>query len=81
MADVDELKNRVEARKHDIEAEIARLKADAGEKQRDRIERLEKRLQEASDVVKGGWQDLSDSVVSQLNDWLKKEEKKEAASS
>lgn len=74
MADVEELKNRVEARKHDIEAEIARLKADAGEKQRDRIEQLENRLQEASDVVKGGWQDLSDSVVTQLNDWLKKEE-------
>lgn len=76
MAEFEELKNRVEAKKHEIEAEISRLKADAEAEHRDRIEKLESRIRRASDAVQDGWNDLSDSVVTQLNDWLKKEEER-----
>ena len=71
MSETAELKNRVEAKRHEIEAEIARLKADAEQDHRERIERLESRIQRLGDSLEDGWKNLSDSVVNKLNDWLK----------
>ncbi len=70
MSSTDELKNRVEAKKHDIKRQIAEMKADAGEDKRKRIEALESKLDELEAHLRSGWEQLSESVVDKLNGWL-----------
>jgi len=72
MSEVEELKQRIEAKKHEIQAEIAEKKADADASQRAEIERLEDKLADLRSRLEGGWEDVTESIASRLNDWLKK---------
>lgn len=72
MTQKDELRDRVQAKKKEIEARIHKLKADSRSTSRDEAKKLERKLDELSGQVKGGWDDLSEDVAAKLNDWLKK---------
>jgi len=70
MSNMDELKNRIEAKKHDVKKEIAELKADSSAEKRNRIESLQKKLDELDEHLRSGWEDLSDAVAGKLKAWL-----------
>ena len=67
-----ELKLRVEARIHEIKAQLATLAADTTGEAQKRKKQLEASLKEAEGQIKAGWEKITDQAVSKLNDWLKK---------
>jgi hypothetical protein len=67
----DELRNRVEAKKHELEARYLELKADTQERARDERDRVKRKLDELHEAVRDGWDNLSDRVAAKLSDWLK----------
>lgn len=79
MSDTDELRNRIESKKHEIQKKIADYKADSSSEKRERIETLQGRLEELEKHVSDGWNDISESVAGKLNEWLKDDEKEDAA--
>lgn len=66
-----ELKNRVEARQKELEAQLAELKADTQESARAQVKQIESRLDRLRDAVQDGWDNLNEATVSRLNEWLK----------
>jgi len=66
----EELKNRVTAKRKQLEARLAELKADAQGKAADERDKLEARLAEIGDAVKDGWENLSERTAKKLNDLL-----------
>jgi chromosome segregation ATPase len=68
--EVNELKLRVEAKKKDIEAQIAKFKADSLGKSNDAIEALQKKLNSLEGDLKSGWDNVTESVAGKLNRWL-----------
>jgi hypothetical protein len=66
----DELKDRIQARKHSMQAKLAELKADSREEARKTSAKIKKSLDELEDSVKDGWDNISDSVRTKLNSWL-----------
>jgi predicted nucleic acid-binding Zn-ribbon protein len=66
-----ELKDRVEAKKKQIKADIAKAKADARGEKNDTIEKLQKKLQGIESAVKDGFDDMSEAASKKLNEWLK----------
>jgi hypothetical protein len=67
-----ELQDRVEAKKHQLKSRIAELKADGREQARQEQQQLQKRLDEAQQIVKDKWDEVSEKAAGQLNEWLKK---------
>jgi capsule polysaccharide export protein KpsE/RkpR len=68
--EMTELKLRVEAKKKDLEAQIAKFKADSMGNANGAIEALQKRLNSLEGDLKHGWDNVSESVASKLNRWL-----------
>ena len=66
-----ELKSRIEARRKQLEADLARAKADAQGRLNDTGEAIEKKLASLTEALAGGWEKLSDATVDRLNEWLK----------
>jgi hypothetical protein len=66
----DELKNRIEARKHELLAKLSELKADARAEAAERRDALKHRLDEVEAYLKDGWDNVSSSVEQKLNSWL-----------
>ena len=66
----DELKDRIQARKHAMQAKLDELKADSRSEARGTRDKLKKSLDELEDSVKDGWDNLSDAVRTKLNSWL-----------
>lgn len=71
MSQQAELKDRIEAKRKTIEAKISELKADARSTSREESEKLQSKLDALGDSLKDGWDDISETVASKLNDWLK----------
>ena len=71
MSQVDELKDRVEAKKLSLQAKIKELQADARSTSREEAQNLQSRLDALADSVKDGWDDMTEAVAGKLNDWLK----------
>lgn len=67
----EELKHRVLARKHELEAKLEHLKADAIGKTTDLRDCIKQDLGELGDKIEHGWENLSESTVKHLNEWLK----------
>lgn len=74
MTEKDELRDRVEAKKNQIQSRISELKADARSEAREESKKLQAKLDELAETLKGGWDGLTDSVAGKLNDWLKGDE-------
>ncbi|HUQ02223.1 MAG TPA: hypothetical protein VM261_06975 [Kofleriaceae bacterium] len=66
----DELKDRVQARKHSMQAKLSELKADSRSSAAEARDKLTKSLDELEDTVKDGWDNVSDAVRTKLNRWL-----------
>jgi hypothetical protein len=67
----DELKDRVEARKHELLSRFNDLKADSRADAAGERDRIKSKLDELEGSLKDGWDRVSDAVASKLNDWLK----------
>jgi hypothetical protein len=67
-----ELKLRVEARIHEIKAQLATLAADGTAEAKKRKQQLEASLKDAEAQFKVGWEKLTDQAASKLNEWLKR---------
>lgn len=66
-----ELKHRVEAKRKELEADIAKLKADASESGSDALNASRQKLNELNDTAKDGWENMSNATAEKLNDILR----------
>ena len=68
----DELRDRVEARRHHLLAKYNELKADSRHEAAEARTRLKARLDELELHLKSGWAKVSDDVRTKLNHWLER---------
>lgn len=66
----DELRDRIEARKHELLAKYNELKADTRRDAADARTRVKSKLDELEVHLKSGWDKVSDDVRTKLNKWL-----------
>ena len=66
----DELKDRIEAKRHALQARLAELRADARSEARESRRKIERSLGELDDYLRDGWHNLSEGVSAKLNHWL-----------
>ena len=71
MSEKAELKKRVEAKRKELEAELAKAKAAARGASNDATKAIQAKLEALQSYLADGWEDLSESVSAKLNDWLK----------
>ncbi|HET7500406.1 MAG TPA: hypothetical protein VFK02_05360 [Kofleriaceae bacterium] len=72
MSKGDELRDRVEARKHELLAKYNDLKADGRHEAAEARTRLKARLDELEVHLKSGWTKISDDVRLKLDRWLER---------
>ncbi|HSK00335.1 MAG TPA: hypothetical protein VK932_03800 [Kofleriaceae bacterium] len=70
----DELKDRVKARKHELQSKYNELKADTRKEASAARDRVKARLDELEETLKTGWDNLSDAAKAKLNQWLDRKE-------
>ena len=75
MSNTDELKDRIEARKHELLAKFSTLKADTRPEAAAARDSLKVKLDELETHLKDGWDKMSDAVRGQLNKWLEPDKK------
>lgn len=78
MSQFDELKDRVSAKQHRLEARLAELRADVRSKGREEADRLETELTSVRDSIKDGWEKVTEEVAAKLNKWLDNDNTTEA---
>jgi hypothetical protein len=66
----DELRDRVEARKHDLLAKYNELKADGRREATEACNKVKAKLDELEVHLKSGWAKVNDDVRTKLNKWL-----------
>lgn len=71
MSEVKEMKSRVEAKKKQLEADLAKAKADARGGANDAEKAIKRKLEELNNYLSDGWDNFSESVAEKLNGWLK----------
>jgi hypothetical protein len=69
----EELRDRVEARRHDLLKKFNELKADTRHEAIEARAKVKQKLDELELHLKGGWEKLSDSTRSKLDQWLGKD--------
>ena len=72
----DELRDRIEARKHDLLAKYNELKADTRKEASDARDRIKHRLDELELHLKAGWDKVNADVRTKLNHWLDRDASK-----
>lgn len=70
----EELKDRVEAKRHQLLFRYNELKADVRQEASDARKRLKARLDEIEDTLKTGWTHMSDAAKARLNQWLERDD-------
>ena len=66
----DELKDRINARKLELAARLAELKADTRHEAIEASDKLKTKLADLEENIKDGWDKMSDAVREKLNKWL-----------
>lgn len=66
----DELKDRIEARKHDLLSRLHELKADTRHEAMEARDTAKQKLDELENYLKDGWDKVSDATRAKLNKWL-----------
>jgi vacuolar-type H+-ATPase subunit E/Vma4 len=66
----DELRDRVEARKHELLAKLNELKADTRAEAAKNRDNIKAKLDEIQGDLADGWDRMSDKVKAKLNSWL-----------
>jgi hypothetical protein len=72
VSNKEELKNRIKAKQHELEARFEELKADSRAGAREERDKVRAKLNELQETLKDGWDSVSDRVSAKLNDWLNK---------
>lgn len=67
-----ELKHRVLAKRKELEAQLENLRADAAAKESEAKRGIQQRLSELDEAITDGWDDMKESTVDRLNEWLKR---------
>ena len=67
---MEELKDRVEARKHELLAKYNELKADTRHEAIEQRTKLKKKLDDLERYIKGGWDHVDAAVRAKLDKWL-----------
>jgi len=70
----EELRDRVEARKHELLAKYNELKADSRREAAEARTHLKARIDELEAHLKLGWAKVNDEVRTKLNRWLERED-------
>lgn len=70
LTDKEILKDRYEALKKQIEANLAHLKADTRDSANEKVEGLRAKLEELKTSVSDGWDKLTDDAAAKLNELL-----------
>ena len=65
-----QLKDRIEARKHELLSKYNDLKADSRAEANEQKTKLKRKLDELELHLKGGWDKMSDAVRAKLDKWL-----------
>jgi hypothetical protein len=68
----DPLKDRIEARKHELLSKYNDLKADTKQESVSARDKMKKKLDELEDYLREGWDKVSDATRSKLDKWLEK---------
>ena len=66
----DELKDRVEARRHQLMAKLSELKANTRHEAGEARDKIKQGLSDLEDTLRDGWDNVSDAVRTKLNGWL-----------
>jgi hypothetical protein len=66
----EQLRDRVEARKHELMAKYNELKADGRQEASEARTRLKQRLDELEADLKTGWDNMSEAVAAKIDKWL-----------
>jgi len=72
LTKMDELKDRVEARKLMMMAMLAELKADTRHEAAGARDKLVASLEELETAIKDGWENLTDAVKTKLDEWVER---------
>ena len=70
MTKQEELKDRIEAKRHELLAKYNELKADTRHGASDVRSKLKVKLDELELHLKGGWEKVSDATRAKLDHWL-----------
>jgi hypothetical protein len=70
----DELRDRVNARKHELMSKLDDLKADTRHDAASTRDRLKKELDDLEVHIKDGWDKLTDGARAKLNSWLSRKD-------
>jgi len=70
----DELKDRIEARRHQLMSKFSELKADTRKEASEARRKIKARLDELEDTLKTGWHNMTDAAKAKLNKWLDQED-------
>jgi hypothetical protein len=71
MNNKKELKDRIQAKKKELESKLYEARADARAEARQKVESLQGKLDKLNDYLKEGWDNMSEDVAAKLNEWLK----------
>ena len=66
-----ELRDRIEAKKLELQARLVTLKADTRAEAHASITTVKEKLSEVELYLKGGWEKVSGAVEVKLHEWLK----------
>lgn len=66
----EELKDRIKAKKSELESRYNELKADTRSEARVERDSVKSKLEELQEHLKEGWDRMTDTVSAKLNDWL-----------
>jgi hypothetical protein len=68
----DQLKDRIEARKHELLSKYNDLKADSKGEAASTRSSMKQKLDELDDYLRDGWDKMSDATRAKLDKWLEK---------
>jgi hypothetical protein len=66
----DELKDRINVKKHELLAKYNELKADTNANASSARDKVKAKLDDLEDALKDGWDNVTDAVKARLNKWL-----------
>ena len=66
----EELKDRIKAKKSELESRYNELKADTRSEARVERDSVKSKLEELQEHLKDGWDKMTDTVSAKLNEWL-----------
>ena len=66
----DELRDRIEARRHELLSKFHELKADGRAEAAEARTKIKAKLDEIAEDVEAGWDKMTDEIRAKLNQWL-----------